>query len=109
MDVEGVSTMLTERAIDATPRRHGPRSAATRIAMVFATDFDRASAGGIMTLLQDLIVRLSERFVVLFVGVAGAGGAEAVGQRLGACSVAVLPVASPERRPSWLPLNIRFT
>lgn len=101
--------MLTERAINQGQQRNASGSRVTRIAMVFATDFHRASAGGVMTLLRDLIVRLSEQFPVLFVGVGGPGCAEVVRQRVGAQSMAVLPVLSPERRPPWLPLNVVFT
>ncbi len=77
--------------------------------MVFATDFKRASAGGIMTLLSELIRRLSEQFPVLFVGVGDPHDGEAVRQRVCAPSLTVLSILSPEGRPPWLPLNVVFT
>jgi glycosyltransferase involved in cell wall biosynthesis len=101
--------MLTERTIGDKTERRSTEPRATRVAMVFATDFQRASAGGIMTLLSELIRRLSERFRVLFVGVGDPDESEAVRRRVGAPSMVVLPVLSPERRPPWVPLNIVFT
>lgn len=101
--------MLTQRTLGPTQGRTGAAPRVTRIAMVFATDFDRASAGGIMTLLRELISRLSGQFPVLFVGVGDRGAAAAVRQRVGVPSMAVLPVVSPARRPRWLPLNVLFT
>lgn len=62
-----------------------------------------------MTLLRELIARLGEQFPVLFVGVGDPGDGEAVRQRVGAPSMAVLPILSPKRRPRWLPLNVSFT
>jgi glycosyltransferase involved in cell wall biosynthesis len=77
--------------------------------MVFATDFEKASAGGIMTLLGELIRRLNGQFHVLFVGVGDRGTDQVVRKRFGVPSLRVLPILSPERRPRWLPLNVVFT
>lgn len=80
-----------------------------RVAMVFASDFNTVSAGGIMTLLGQLIARLSHRFSVLFVGVGTPDDRDAVPRRIGVPSMAVFLVLSPWRKPAWLPLNIAFT
>jgi glycosyltransferase involved in cell wall biosynthesis len=80
-----------------------------RVAMVYASDFEKASAGGITTMIRETITRLSGQFPVLFVGVGNTNDGEAMRQRVGVPSMRVLPVFPITRRPRWLPLNILFT
>lgn len=86
----------------------GHQREATQVAMIYATDFEKTSSGGIMTMVREIIRRLSGRFPVLFIGVGDANDGEVLKQRVGARSLSVLPVLPPTRRPRWLPLNVAF-
>ena len=99
--------ILTEPGGNA--HRGAPGGRATRIAMIYASDFHKTSVGGIMSLLKELITRLSERFPVLFVGVGDPGDGEAVRRRVGVRSMTVLQALPPTRKPRWIPLNVAFT
>jgi glycosyltransferase involved in cell wall biosynthesis len=78
------------------------------VAVVFATDFDRISAGGGLTIIREVLSRLSDRFNFLFVGVGDADRVDEIRERIGAPNVMVLPVLPARRKLSWIPVNLAF-
>ena len=100
---------LTDPTTNDNAHQVEPQPRITRVAMIYASDFEKTSLGGITTMIREIIARLREQFLVLFVGVGDPTDGEAVKQRVGAPSMMVLPVLPLTRRPHWLPLNILFT
>jgi glycosyltransferase involved in cell wall biosynthesis len=75
---------------------------------VFATDFDRISAGGGLTIIREVLSRLSDRFDFLFVGVGDAERVDEIRERIGVPNVTVLPVLPVRRKLPWIPVNVAF-
>ena len=79
-----------------------------RIAVVYATDFQRTSFGGIPTGLKELARHLGEGFRLVFVGVGGHKGDGETRTRVDSQELNILPVL--RREPSaWISLNLLFT
>ncbi len=80
-----------------------------RIAIVYATDLERTSLGGIASGLRELVGHLDERFRLTLVGVGEGGGGEEVHKRIDGRDLTIIPVLPSSYRPGLLPLNIIFT
>ncbi len=97
-------------AVRALPGVSGGRAAApVRVAVVYSSDFERVSPGGIMTSVKELVARLDHRFHVVMACVGDQRETERIGARLRRTEITVLPVISAARRPPSIPLNIVFT
>lgn len=81
---------------------------AIRVAVVYATDLERVSPGGITSSLRALACHLSDRFRLVLVGVGETGDFQPVLRYVEGREVTLVPVVPSRWRPAWLPLNILF-
>jgi glycosyltransferase involved in cell wall biosynthesis len=97
----------------AVPARRMPfkrhLSSAIRLAMVYSTDFENISPGGITTSVRSLIARLDDRFRLVLACVGSGHEENRIRDRVNRQHVTVLPVMAPSRRFRLIPLNLAFT
>lgn len=79
-----------------------------RLAVVYATDFERISPGGIASGLRVLARYLDNRFRLVFVGAGERGDFQPVQRYFEGRMITGISVVPSRWRPAWLPLNILF-